>query len=178
MSSSSSVYLTGADGENDGNTDGAITTQSLGGSVNDIIWFKHINKGKSLMCAMLGTNVAAGWQALDTRKPPSAASKWVNFNDMAAWYWFEANRDPDICEMGTYGGMRTTFQALKVNPRSNKAGTGLQCFHIRNQNENAKFPDGKARPPREQSYTVDGKLYHVSTQSKSADIVQVTDKLI
>ncbi|KAF3040885.1 hypothetical protein E8E12_003225 [Didymella heteroderae] len=111
---------------------------------------------------MCGTDAAAGWQTFDTRTPPSAASKWVNFNDMTAWYWFEAKFNADICEMDAYWGMGTTFQALKVNPKYNKAETGLQCFQIRHQNENAKYPNGKLRPPLEQSYTVDGKLYHTT----------------
>lgn len=161
LSNPSSIYLNGVHEKGVCNTDETITTQSLGHSANDALRLNHVGKGKSLMCAMLGTDATAGWQLHDTRTPPSAASKWVNFNDMAAWYWFEGKFDPDICEMGTFWGMRTTFQALKVNPKSNKYGNGLQCFIVQHQNENAKYPDGKPRGPQNQSYTVDGKLYHV-----------------
>ncbi|KAF3053141.1 hypothetical protein E8E11_010461 [Didymella keratinophila] len=79
---------------------------------------------------------------------------------MAAWYWFVAKFNADVCDTGTYSGFGTMSQALRVNPRSNRAGTGLQCFQIRHENENAKFPDGTSRPPLEYSYTVGGKLYH------------------
>jgi hypothetical protein len=174
----SSLSLRSVIGEGHGNTDGVVTTQSLGESANDILWFKHVDKGKSLMCAMSKTDVTAGWQAFDTRKPPSAARKWVNFNDMAAWYWFEGKFGPAICEMGTYWGMRTTFQALKVNPKSNKYGNGLQCFMLQHQNENARYPDGKPRPAPDQSYTVDGKFYHVRIELKGVDILQATNHVI
>jgi len=161
FSSSSSLSLHGVSEKSDGNTNGLVITQSLGDSTNDDLWEKHINKGKSLMCAMQGTDAAVGWQVSDAWKPPSGASRWVNFNDMAVWYWFEAKFNADVCGMGTYWGLRTTFQALRVDPRSNRAGTGLQCFQILHENENVKFLDGTPRPPLEQSYTVDGKLYHV-----------------
>lgn len=153
--------LTSMKGESGGNSDGRVTIQSIGDSAKDDLWFKHINKDRSLMCAMCGTDAAAGWQALDTRTPPSAASKWVNFIEMAIWYWFEAKHDRDICDMYMHWSLRTTFPALKVNPKSNKAGTAVQCFRIRHQNEGAGFPNGVPRRPIEQSYTADGKLYHV-----------------
>ena len=78
--SPSSLYLPGVNGI----TDGVITTQTLGNYADDILWEKHINKDKSLICAMQGTDAVVGWQVFDTRKLPSGASKWVNFNHMAA----------------------------------------------------------------------------------------------
>ncbi|KAJ4380521.1 hypothetical protein N0V86_003878 [Didymella sp. IMI 355093] len=175
LSIPSSIYLTGSIDKSNDDSDELVTTQSLEESANDDLWFKHIDKGKSLMCAICGTDAAAGWQAFGTRTPPSAASKWVKSYDMAAWYWFEAKFDPDICDMDRYWGMRTTFQALKVSPKSNKAGNGLQCFQIRHQNENARFPDGKPRPRQEQSYIVDGKLYHVRTKPERDGLFKIAD---
>lgn len=80
----SSHYLPDVDGGVQGIFDGVITTQSLDYSADDILWEKHINKDKSLVCAMQGTDAAAGWQASNTRKPPSGASKWLKFHVMAA----------------------------------------------------------------------------------------------
>lgn len=169
------IYPADGVGEGGGDNDGAVTAQRPGGSANDELWNKHIRKGNSLMCAMCGTDAGAGWQAGDTRTPPSAASIWVNFNDMVDWYWWEAGHNPSICDMAMYWGMRTTFQGLKINPKSKKAGGNLQCFQIRHRNEKAKYPDGKCKEALAQSYVVGGKMYHVCFKPNNADVLKVAD---
>lgn len=48
------------------------------------MWNTFVGKGERLKCLMEASDKGAGSLLLDTRKPPSAASKWTG--DLTGWY--------------------------------------------------------------------------------------------
>lgn len=148
--------------DSDEDTDDDSPYFPLNYPASDELWDKHVRKGSSLNCGMRGTDQGAGYQLEDTRNPPSAASRWVGgILETIDWYWWDAGSSTEICDMGGYWGLGSTFRILGISPRSAPGGT-LQCFQLKHSNEHAKYPDGSPKGPLAQSYVVDGTLYHVS----------------
>lgn len=114
---------------------------------------------------MRGTDESAGHQLLDTRNPPSAASRWLQgVKDTQDWYWWNSPYPFEECDMDGFWGLRTTFIMLGISTVPAPGGS-LLCYLLRHNNVYAEREDGSPLEVLEQSYKMEGHLYHVSYKS-------------
>ncbi|KAF1920655.1 hypothetical protein BDU57DRAFT_435627 [Ampelomyces quisqualis] len=130
---------------------------------DDDMWNTYVRKGQRLKCLMQALDKGAGWLLEDTRRPPSAASKWSGdpIDALHKWYWHESavNQDRD-CDWEKQR-LKTAFEGIGLNAKQSNPPTNGDntCYRIEHVDEaKTKDKDNPKQIP-EQKYTADGKEY-------------------
>ncbi|KAH7080614.1 hypothetical protein BKA63DRAFT_563290 [Paraphoma chrysanthemicola] len=138
---------------------------------DNAMWDRYVQKGEHFKCLMVATDVGAGFLIQDTRKPPSAASRWTGDlqQELKTWFWHEGpTKRGTNCDCDK---MRLTnvFQGLGLNGKpmwsdeGQPAGGDNVCANIEHINS-YDFIDPTAdkkikKAPKLQKYKVGEKEF-------------------
>ena len=107
-------------------------------------------KGNDYICAMRGSDRAAGIQLGDTRNPPSAESIWYRNNgrqwptQLNMWFWKRVGPLPNACNFATLGWAQTLIDIVAMT------GGDWECSEYVHRDLNS------AAPIKDQTYKVHG----------------------
>ena len=151
---------------------------------DDTTWANYVSKGHHLKCVMEAPDKGAGWLVKDTRKPPSAASKWTGdltgsetrrlrdsidclplcADALRTWYWHEnsVNQERD-CDFEKRQ-LKGAFNGVGLNEK--QTGTPANgdnvCYRIEHLDEAIAKDKTNPKKASKQDYVVDEKKYTVN----------------